>query len=79
MVAYGKQVEFLGPVVQNVAYSTGSQTLNITYTAVESIELCNPNGFEVYTFFVRFVVKVINVRMIIYGSHHLYQVKLVCQ
>ena len=46
-VAYGQQVEFQGPIVQNVAYSTGSQTVNITYTAVSSIELRNPNGFEV--------------------------------
>jgi hypothetical protein len=40
-------VEFQGPIVQNVAYSTGSQTVNFTYTAVSSIELRNPNGFEV--------------------------------
>ena len=26
------------------------QTVNITYTAVSSIELRNPNGFEVYNF-----------------------------
>jgi len=49
-VAYGQQVEFQGPIVQNVAYSTGSQTVNITYTAVSSIELRDANGFEVYTF-----------------------------
>ncbi len=46
-IAYGQQVEFQGPIVQNVAYSTGAQTLNITYTAVSSIDLRNPNGFEV--------------------------------
>ncbi len=46
-VAYGQQVEFQGPIVQNVAYSTGSETMNITYTAVSSIDLRNPNGFEV--------------------------------
>jgi hypothetical protein len=40
-------VEFQGPIVQNVAYSTGSQTVNFTYTAVSSIELRNPNGFQV--------------------------------
>jgi hypothetical protein len=40
-------VEFQGPIVQNVAYSTGSETMNITYTAVSSIDLRNPNGFEV--------------------------------
>ena len=46
-VAYGQQVEFQGPLVQNVAYSNGSSTVTITYTAVSSIELRNPNGFEV--------------------------------
>ncbi len=46
-VAYGQQVEFQGPIVQNVAYSTGSSIVNITYTAVSSIDLRNPNGFEV--------------------------------
>jgi hypothetical protein len=46
-VAYGQQVEFQGPIVQNVAYSTGGPTVNITYTAVSSIDLRNPNGFEV--------------------------------
>jgi sialate O-acetylesterase len=46
-VAYGQQVEYQGPIVQNVSYSTGSQTMNITYTAVSSIELRSPIGFEV--------------------------------
>jgi len=46
-VAYGQQVEFQGPIVQSVVYSTGSKTVNITYTAVTNIELRNPNGFEV--------------------------------
>jgi hypothetical protein len=46
-VAYGQQVEFQGPIVETVDYSTGSQTVNITYTAVSSIDLRNPNGFEV--------------------------------
>jgi hypothetical protein len=49
-IAYEQQVEFQGPIVQNVSYSSGSQTVNITYTAVSSIELRNPNGFEVYYF-----------------------------
>jgi len=49
-VAYGKQVEFQGPIVQSVVYSSGSQTLNIVYTAVTNIELRNPAGFEVYNF-----------------------------
>ncbi len=50
-VAYGQQVEFQGPIVESVAYSTGGQTVNITYTAVSNIDLRNPNGFEVCTFF----------------------------
>jgi hypothetical protein len=46
-VAYGQDVEFQGPIVQSVAYSVGGQTIGITYTEVSSIELRNPNGFEV--------------------------------
>jgi len=46
-VAYGQQVEFQGPIVQSVAYSGGSSTVNIVYTAVSNIELRNPAGFEV--------------------------------
>ena len=46
-VAYGQQVEFQGPIVQNVAYSTGGETVNITYTAVSSIDLRSPHGFDV--------------------------------
>jgi hypothetical protein len=46
-VAYGQQVEFLGPIVQNVDYTSGSETVNITYRNVSSIELRNPHGFEV--------------------------------
>ena len=46
-VAYGQQVEFQGPIVASVAYSTGSRTVNLTYTSVQNIELRNPNGFEV--------------------------------
>ena len=49
VVAYEQQVEFQGPIVQNITYVNGSETINITYTAVSSIELRNPNGFEVYT------------------------------
>jgi hypothetical protein len=48
-IAYGQQVEFQGPIVQNVTYTTGSQSVNITYTAVSGIELRNPAGFEVCT------------------------------
>jgi sialate O-acetylesterase len=46
-IAYDKQVEYQGPIVQTVAYSTGGETVNLTYTAVSSIELRNPIGFEV--------------------------------
>jgi len=46
-IAYGQQVEFQGPIVENVAYTAGSKEVNITYTAVSNIELRNPNGFEV--------------------------------
>ena len=47
-VAYGQQVEFQGPIVQNVAYTSGGSTVDITYTSVSSIELRNPSGgFEV--------------------------------
>jgi len=33
--------------VQNVVYTNGSETVAITYRNVSSIELRNPNGFEV--------------------------------
>ena len=50
-IAYGQQVEFQGPIVQSVAYSTGGPTVNITYTAVSNFDLRNSNGFEVGIFF----------------------------
>jgi sialate O-acetylesterase len=46
-VAYGQQVEFQGPIVQNVAYTSGAASVEITYTGVSSIELRSPDGFEV--------------------------------
>ncbi|CAF1353898.1 unnamed protein product [Rotaria sp. Silwood1] len=46
-VAYNQQVEYQGPIVSSVSYSSGSKTVNITYTAVQNIDLRNPNGFEV--------------------------------
>jgi sialate O-acetylesterase len=46
-VAYGQQVEFQGPIVQNVAYTTGAQTISITYTAVSDIDQRSTAGFEV--------------------------------
>ncbi len=56
-VAYGQPIEFQGPIVQSVAYVTGGQTVNITYTGVSTIDLRNPNGFEVYycSFFLIFI------------------------
>jgi hypothetical protein len=46
-IAYGQQVEFQGPIVRTVVYANSSQTVNITYTAVSSIDLRNSNGFEI--------------------------------
>ncbi|CAF3256528.1 unnamed protein product [Rotaria socialis] len=46
-IAYNQSVEFQGPIVSNVDYSTGSKNVNITYTGVKNIDLRNPNGFEV--------------------------------
>jgi hypothetical protein len=40
-------VEFQGPIVQNIAYSSGGPTVNVTYGAVLNIDLRNPHGFEV--------------------------------
>lgn len=48
-VAYNQKIEFQGPIVENVTYSPGDNTVIITYTAVSSIELRTPNGFEVST------------------------------
>jgi hypothetical protein len=87
-VAYGQQVEFQGPIVQNVAYSSGGQTISITYGAVSGIELRNPAGFEVYAFLfhriaiivsciLRFVVKEVVVQLMLHGLHQLYQVKVI--
>jgi sialate O-acetylesterase len=61
-IAYDQKIEFQGPIVQTVAYSTGGQTINITYTGVSNIELRNPNGFEVgdiYIFFSILIHKII--------------------
>ena len=55
-VAYGQQVEFQGPIVQNVAYTNGSQTINISYGAVSGIDLRNSAGFEVDTW-IFFIVR----------------------
>lgn len=46
-VAHGKQVEFQGPIVESVTYTSGAATVNITYTAVSSLELRSTQGFDV--------------------------------
>jgi len=46
-VAYGQQVEFQGPIVQNVSYVTGGKTIELTYGSVTAIELRSRNFFEV--------------------------------
>ncbi len=46
-VAYGQQVEFQGPIVQNVTYLSGGQTIDISYGNVSSIDRRNSGGFEV--------------------------------
>ncbi len=46
-VAYGQQVEFQGPIVQNVVHSADSKVVNVTYTGVSSLDIRSPNGFEV--------------------------------
>ena len=46
-VAYNMQVEYLGPIVRAVAYSTGATTFNVTYGSVSSIEQRTSDGFEV--------------------------------
>ena len=51
-MAYGQSVEFQGPIVHNVGYINGSGTVDITYTAVSSLDLRNSNGFEVETCFI---------------------------
>ena len=47
-IAYGQQVEFQGPIVQNVAYTSGAQTVDITYSAVTGLDQRSATGFEVY-------------------------------
>lgn len=56
-VAYGQQVEFQGPIVQNISYVMSSSTLNITYGSVSSIELRNSDGFEVSNCFTNLISK----------------------
>ena len=46
-VAYGQQIEFLGPIVKSVNYTSGAQTLSITYTNVTGLVKRSSTGFEV--------------------------------
>lgn len=46
-MAYNQKVEFQGPIVSNVNYTTGGNAVGITYTAVQSLDLRSTNGFEV--------------------------------
>jgi len=50
-VAYGQQIEFLGPIVRAVDYRTGDRTINITYGSVSSIEQRSSTGFDVSEIF----------------------------
>lgn len=45
-VAYGQQVEFQGPIAQNIVYVNGSEVVNITYGAVSGLDLRNSAGFS---------------------------------
>lgn len=46
-VAYGKQIEYQGPIVKNVSYTSGAQTITINYTAVTGLVKRSSTGFEV--------------------------------
>ncbi len=49
-VAYGyKNISFQGPIVASISIASDSSKVNVTYsnTVSPSIELRNPNGFEV--------------------------------
>jgi hypothetical protein len=49
-VAYGyKNITYLGPIIDDISIASDSSKVNITYSNVASpsIELRNPDGFEV--------------------------------
>ena len=49
-VAYGQtNIPYQGPIIANISVATDSRQINITYSNVASpsVELRNPNGFEV--------------------------------
>jgi len=48
--AYGQtNITYLGPIISNISIASDSHQINITYSnlASSSVELGNPNGFEV--------------------------------
>ncbi len=50
-VAYGyNNITYLGPMIGDISIASDSSKVNVTYSNVASpsIELRNPNGFEVY-------------------------------
>jgi hypothetical protein len=50
-VAYGyNNITYLGPIIGDISIASDSSKVNVTYSNVASpsIELRNPNGFEVY-------------------------------
>jgi hypothetical protein len=47
-VAYGQNVEYLGPLVSNVVVASDSSTIDVIYSNVTAIEFRNSAGFEVY-------------------------------
>jgi hypothetical protein len=49
-VAYGyKNINYQGPIIADISIASDSSKVNVTYSAAvsPSIELRNPNGFEV--------------------------------
>jgi len=47
-VAYGQNVEYLGPIASSFVVASDSSTIDITYSNVSAIEFRNSRGFEVY-------------------------------
>jgi hypothetical protein len=50
-IAYGyNNITYLGPIIGDISIASDSSKVNVTYSNVASpsIELRNPNGFEVY-------------------------------
>ena len=87
-VAYGHDVEFLGPLVSDISYINGSATLNVTYGNVSNIDLRSPDGFDVLIFLsskelfrlllsFRFVVAEVSVQSMEDGIHHRLSTKMV--